>query len=40
MKREKFNKYTNVVEGDIYNHYGIFLWRECFFCGKEFVLWL
>lgn len=36
MKRGKFNKYINVVEGDIYNHYGIFLWRECFFCSKEF----
>lgn len=36
MKREKFNKYTNVVEGDIYNHYGIFFWQECFFCSKEF----
>lgn len=36
MKRERVNRYTNVVEQDIYNHYGIFLWQECFFCSKEF----
>lgn len=36
-KREKSNKYySSVVGGGIYNHYGILLWRECFFCSKEF----
>lgn len=36
MKREKFNGYTNVVGGDIYKHYGLFFWQECFFCNQEF----
>lgn len=35
MKRDN-TKYTNVICGDIYNHYGLFSWRECFFCNKEF----
>ena len=35
MKRNN-TKYTNVVGGDIYKHYGLFLWQECFFCNKEF----
>lgn len=35
MKRDN-TKYKNVILGDIYNHYGIFFWQECFFCSKEF----
>lgn len=35
MQRDN-SKYTNVVGQDIYDHYGLFFWRECFFCKKEF----
>jgi hypothetical protein len=35
MKREAI-KYQHVVGGDIYNHYGLIFWKECFFCGNEF----
>ena len=35
MKRNN-TKHTNVVGGDIYKHYGLFFWQECFFCNKEF----
>lgn len=35
MKRENI-RYSSIVGGDIYNHYGIFFWKECFFCDKEF----
>lgn len=35
MKRDG-TRYSNVVEGDIYDHYGLFRWRECFFCKQEF----
>lgn len=40
MKRSKDPNtnygYSNVVGNDIYNHYGIFFWKECFFCNKDF----
>jgi len=35
MKRNN-TKYTNAVGGDIYKHYGLVFWQECFFCNKEF----
>lgn len=35
MKREN-SKYQHVAGGDIYNHYGLVFWQECFFCNKEF----
>jgi len=35
MKRDN-TKYQYVVGGDIYNHYGLLFWQECFFCAKEF----
>lgn len=35
MKRNN-TKYTNAVGGDIYKHYGLLFWQECFFCNKEF----
>lgn len=35
MKREK-EYYENVVNGEIYKHYGLFCWQECFFCNQEF----
>lgn len=35
MKRDSA-RYSHVVGGDIYDHYGLFRWRECFFCGDEF----
>ena len=40
MKRSKDPNtnygYSNVVGNDIYNHYGLFFWKECFFCKKDF----
>lgn len=35
MKR-KNRKYSNVAYGEIHKHFGLFEWRECFFCGEEF----
>lgn len=35
MKRKGAN-YTHVVNETIYNHYGLFFWQECLFCGNEF----
>ncbi len=35
MKR-KVSKYKHVVGGDIYDHYPLVFWYECFFCGEEF----
>lgn len=36
MSKRDIKKYSNVVCGDIYNHYSIFSWKECWFCNKEF----
>jgi hypothetical protein len=35
MKREHI-EYSNVVGGDIYKHYGLIFWQQCWFCNKDF----
>lgn len=37
MKRESsVEKYPNVLFGEIWKHFGLFAWKECFFCKMEF----
>jgi hypothetical protein len=34
--KHKLARYNHAVNETIYNHYGLFFWQECLFCGNEF----
>lgn len=37
MKRESnVERYPNALFGEIWKHFGLFAWKECFFCKMEF----